>query len=620
MGVGSANSIGYDLTGVLYHSNGDRAIKQHVHVYDNKGGYIGHTKTQIDGRFYVTIRNPAPLDQKIEHTFCLCSEKKIAREHEELGKDPGLCKNLDFFRGRTETAEAIETFALKQLIDDHGKEYIGQDLGEVHLEKPYEKEEVPLCYNIDIAKAAIPAEVTSKISSLKENLDFFNKHGIDDVLKAFDVESTPLTAENTWKLITNGICPLYLKEEGEYYTAEIDWSRYEFDKLQALADVKLWFKKNGNLTPTLEKIEVKFRETKEPSSDPKDYTPLRTYKISDEDFEEGLRIANCSIHLFGQSFFHLGIGHTFPVSTMIPALELPVDHPLRNILMAHSQYNRKISIDLGEPVIFGKDGVLNVSALSVKGIANVISDAVATAVDPFSFEPRKPVNDDHVFAKLQNLHYKILQEAVKEYFDKHWEEMTKDWSPVHGFFTKLFKRSPEYRPFGGVSPFEGSWRDSSEIGGKETESLPKRQKYRESDDAPRSFRPIATSEFGPLPGEREWIEKFVVYFIFDETIYHTYLHLSQYISTEASPSVADVNFAPLALSNYGKGKYGGMQIEDAIHQLKIISLFENFNTENYSLLEDPKVYEGIKRRIKEKIKEYTDNGFDPNKIMSSTAI
>lgn len=610
MSASNVKSVGYALEGVLFHADGGQVEKQHFNVYGENSVYLGHGKTASDGKFYIEVKTPSPLDEKITLTFRLCREVKLVHEHEVLGKDAALCQNLGFYRGQMETAEAVETFVLDRLK---------KDLGEVHLEKPYEEEKVPLRYTLDIAKASIPSRIKAFISSAREKLDFFNTHGIDDVMNAFNVKSVPLTPENTWKMITNGICPLYLREEGDHYIAEVNWDRYEFDKLKSLADVKVWFKKNGDLDPILDRIDVKFRKTLEPSVKEGDYTPVKTYLPDQDSFEEGLRIANCSFHVLGQTVFHLGIGHVYGANAAIAAFDYLVGHPLGDLLLPHCHFIRKISKELGGPVIFEEDGVLNVSALSVKGIATLISDSLA-ALDPFSFKPRGPINDGHVFAKVQNHHFSLLKDAVKEYFDEHWGEIVKDWKPVHGFFRKMFKRSPEYRPWGGVSLEDGNWRDANEIGGKASELLPTRQSYRNGDEGVHSFRYIAPLLDGPLPGERELIEQFVVDFIHHVTIWHSWIHRSQYISTEASPDAADVNFAPLSLSEYGVGEYGGMSMQDAIHQLKIISLFHHFDVKNYALVDGDGVYPGIVRRIQAAASGYLANGIDPFKELQVSTV
>lgn len=611
MNTVSTNVTSYSVEGILFHYDSDRAIKQHFHVYNEENVYLGHGKTGKDGRFYVEIRYPAALQQKITLIFRLCREDNPVHRHEKLRKDEVLCRHFSFYKGRTEVAQTVETFVLDKLK---------KDLGEVHLERPYKKEQVPLRYKVNIATASVASQVTAFLEKIKEKMDFFDTHDIDDVIKAFGFSSTELTSENTWKMITNGICPIYLKEEEEHYVAEVDWSRYEFDKLQALADIKVWFKKSVESDPVMDRIEVRFRETLEPSSRPEDYTPIQTYSPDQENFEEGLRIANCAFHVFGQTVFHLGIGHIYGANAAIAAFDYLPGHPLGSLLLPHCHFIRKISKEIGGPIIFEEDGVLNVSALSVNGIASLISDALAS-LDPFSFKPRSPINDNHTFAKVQKHHFEVLKSAVKEYFDENWDQMVKDWAPVHGFFRRMFKNSPSYRPWGEENSAKFKWRDSSELGDCRDEQLPPRVTYRSTDEGVRSFRLIAADEHVPLPGDREFIEHFVVDFIHHVTIWHSWIHRSQYLSSESSPSVADVNFAPLSLSFYGKGDYGGISMEDAIHQLEIASVFSRFNVGNYALVDGEGVYSGIIKKVKEAAKGYFSLGIDPfQEIQVSTVI
>lgn len=606
----STGTGGYSLEGIMYDFDGDRAIKRHFNVYGKGDLYLGHGKTSKDGRFYIRIRQPAELDQKVTLTFRICKEMNPVHLHEELGKDASLCRNFSFLRARKEVSESVETFLLDSLE---------VDLSGVYMQTRYKKEQVPFCYQLAIGKSAISAKAKAIFSKARKKMKVFDWHVIEDGMKIFGSKPTKLTPENTWKLITNGICPVYLKEEGEFYIAEVDWSRYEFDKLQALADVKVWFKKSGEGDPSMDRIEVKFREKFEPSARVEDYTPVQIYRPCEDDFEEGLRIANCSFHVFGQCVFHLAIGHIYGANAAIAAFDYLAGHPLGDLLLPHCHFIRKITKELGGPVIFEDEGVLNVSALSVKGIATLISDTLA-ALDPFSFKPRAPINEGHTFARLQNLHFELLKEAVGEFIDENWESIKTDWSPVHGFFKRMLRNSPTYRPWGGVDPEESHWRDSSEIGGLSA-GLPPRQKYRVGDDGVRSFRPVAADEFMPLPGDKDRIKEFVVDFIHHVTLWHSVIHRSQYVETDSNPSITDVGFAPLALTQYGKTEYGGISFEDAIRQLEVVGVFSGFDVKKYALVNGEGVCSGITHRIREAAPRYLALGVDPeNDIQVSTVI
>ncbi len=594
-------STRYTLLGTLFDENGLQVQKKRFNLYQDEKTYLGCGKTDSNGHFSVKVRGLTELDQKVSVIFRLCNERKIVQEDPVLGSDFELCRNFSFLRARTETAEATETFVL-----DRWK----KDLGEVYLETPYEKEKVPLKYTVDIVEAAIPSKVRAFIQRFEEKIDFFNTHDDQDVLNAYHVEPIPLTASNTWKLITNGICPLYFKEVDDYLVADINWDRYEFDKLNnTLANVKVFFKKNGDEDPVLERIEMQYRQTFAPSSDQKNFSSVKTCFPDDDDFEEVLREVNSAFHVFGQTVFHLALGHVYGAQVAVEAFDFLVNHALGDLILPHCEFIRKITMELGGPIIFEKEGVLNVSALSVKGIARAISDALA-ARDPFSFSPREPINDRHDFAKVQNHHFDLLKEALAEYFDKHWKEIEADWQPVHGFFRSLFKHSPLYRPYDGVEVDRGSWRDTNEIGGN-SEGLPSREAYRDEDNV-RSFRHIACDIKGPKEGDRELIEQFCVDFIHHVTIWHSWIHRSQYKTTESSPSVKNFNFAPLAVK---------MTMDEEIHQLEIGDTFERFNVEGYRLVDGNGVYPGIIDRVFSATEGYLKNGIDPvDEIQVSTVI
>ena len=615
MNVNSYQPTKFSVEGILFQYNGNLSKKQRFHIYDENKQYLAYGKTDGEGHFKVDVKAPAPLDKKITLIFRSCYDVKLVNSHEKLKNDQSLCANFSFYRGRRETAEVKESFCLKEY---DSRKFI--NLGEVHLEKPYENEQVPLRYTADIAKAVIPAKITSFIENTKEKLDIFNQHDIKDVIKAYKVESTPLKAENTWKMLTNGICPIYMKEEDNFYVAEVNWDRYEFDKTKSLPNVKAYFQKQGDKDPILKGIEVQFRETLHPSSKEEDKTKVITYLAEDRDtFEEGLRIANSAFHVFGQTVFHLAIGHVYGANAANAAYDYLVGHPIGDILLPHCQFIRKISQELGGPIIFEEDGVLNISALSVKGIALLISDALKS-LDPFSFTPRTPINDNHVFAKVQQHHHNLLSIVVSVYIDQHWEKIKADWKPVHGFFRTMFKRSPIYRPWEGENYEKAKWRDKNEIGGN-GKDLPPREKYKEFDEDVRSFRHIAKNVEGPEGSDRQMIKDFIVDFIHRVTLWHSWIHRSQYVTTKNSPNVSDINFAPLSLENYGKGDYGGMKIEEAIHQLEVISIFNNFDVTKYSLVEGKDVHPDITHLVKTMADKYFNNGINPyNEIQVSTVI
>ena len=596
----------YTLQGTLFNSEGDLAGKQRFHIYQDDQ-FLAYGKSRSDGTFTVQVPLNQELDEEVSLVFRETFETKLAENESSLRVDERLVRNLSFLRDREEKDQAIENIRLDSAV---------KDIGEVHFESPYENESVPLSYYFDLFISAVPARLKSLWVSFVDFIDYYRNQDVGQLLDSYNVDRVEMTGSNLWKLLTNGICPIYFKDEGDFLVAEVNWDKYEFDKLGSLANTRVCFSKSDEGDPTLELIEVSFRETLQPSGVPEDRTEVAIYTPGDDNFEEGLRIAGSAFNVLGQTVFHLSFGHVYGTQVAMSAHDFLVGHKLGELILPHCQFIRKISHELGKAAIFGEDGVLNASALSAKGIAELISDSVGS-LDPFSFEPRSVINENHKFAEAQQHHFAILQEAVHEYFDENWEEMTEDWTAVHSFFYRLFKRLPEHRPWAGDR--DANWRDVGEIGGYDR-GLPEREPYKDREGV-QSFRHIAKDIDRPEPQDRDLIEKFVVDFIHHVTIWHSWIHRSQYqADEELSPNVLDVSFSPISLENYGEGPYGGMKTEDAKFQLRVTSAFSAFDVGNYRLLENPLVYSGITDRVEAATVGYLTAGIRPDEIQFGTVI
>lgn len=579
-------------------SEGDTPWKKaKFNLYDQEGRFLSYGKTSPDGRFKVLVPKLEGNEEKIGLIFRLIKEDSAPDER------------LNFLKERWEVAEAAPVkVAVASKVD----------IGKLDFDDYFTEEKVPLSYTLRVVKAALPAKIKGAVESLKEKLDFFGTHTVESCQKSFGVESTPLTAENTWKLILNGICPIYLKKEGEYLVADIVWDRYAFDKEMALPNVKAYFKLEGE-RGVLREIRVEFQSKIEVGSSEVLDSVTRVYRPGDSDFEEGLRILNSTLHVYGQTVFHLGIGHVYGSFVAQAAYDYLQNTVFGELILPHTHLIRKISNELGKTAIFGEEGILNVSSLSVDSISHRIADTLG-ALDPFSFRPRAPLTGQHAFSKAQNVHYRNVEEAVREFFDHNWGAIVKEWKMIHAFFDRLHKKSVPYRPWEGLDDLS-VFQDSAEIGGRVEPYLPERTKAKESDGEVRSFRPIAVDPAGPKAVDREMMERFTVDYIHHVTLWHSWLHRSQYTDTPFSPSVMDLNFAPITLGAYGKGAYGGVTEGEAIQQLTIADTFRRFNTRAYALVDDERVYTGLVKRIQATADAYLANGINPlSEIQVSTVI
>jgi hypothetical protein len=568
-----------------------------VHLYDVEKKYLGIAKTDSSGNFSAQVTFLPDVKPLV--IFRYVHEKKIAGEHEAIKKEPHLAKNLSFLRNRMETAEVVrEVPFLTSRVH----------LGPMKPEESFEKEEVPLYYVLDILKAGAGPKAKSGWETFLEKIDLFHTHTIDDIEKSYGFSKVSLTAENTFKMLTNGVCPIYFKIQGDLLVAEVNFDRYEFDKLASLPNATLYFTKGEH---KLTKIDLEFRKTLEPSALDKDKTKL-SITADNVEFSSALRAANSAFHVFGQTVFHLGFGHVYGSHVAQTVQDYLVGTKLGTLLLPHCQFIRKISMELGKEAIYGESGVLNLSALSVNGISQLIVDALGS-LDPFSFAPRKPFFKEHKFAMAEQLHYQIVSESVKEFLEKNREGIIQEWQKVHLFFYKLHRRLPDFRPWCGVDATKYGWQDASEIGGLADPSLPPRVDGK-------AFRLIAKSQKGPEASDFEMIGRFLTDFIFRVTLWHSWIHRSQYAAQEFSSHTMDLNFSPITINQMGKGPFGSITEKEAIGQLEIGSTFKNFPVERYSLIANPKVFTPLIERIGLVMEQYRLCGIDPEKELHFSTV
>lgn len=598
------------VRGTLWDYSGQLVSDRKFNVRDPNNKLIAKGKTSADGSFQVSLKEQ-PREQDISLTFRLAHPKVPIEGTTEL--DHRLARDLSFMNEKSlQVQETKRTFKF-QTTDE--------DVGDIFIDKCFKTEEVPASYMIDLLAPKVVAEVKGAKNTLINKIDFFHWQSPDAIQKSYGVQSILLTSENTRKLLLNGICPLYFKKEGDFLVAEINWGKYEFDQTGALADVKVYFTSESktNLLSSIAKISVRFRKVREPSeeySNKDKYTPTRDYIPGHPDFEEGLRIANSAFFIYGETVFHLGIGHVYGALVADAANEFLSGTKLGELLLPHCEKIQKITFELGRPDIFGPNGILNTAALTTKSVAQLIDDTLASLVDPLTFEPREPMAEDHYFAKAQKLHFGIVKESVEEFFTTNWNEIEKDWKLIYDLSRKLVKKLPDYNPWVRDEGLKQPWQDTNEIGGKVDDSVPQRKKYKESDETVKSFRPFASDPLKPMPHEKEMLKRFVTHCIHIVTIWHSRLHQSQYAENELAPHLMDVNFTPITLSNYGQGPFGGIDTTSALTQAKTAETFKRFKVEHYALVNNPKVYKGLVDRIKAAAHRYLAVGIDVEKELA----
>lgn len=435
----------------------------------------------------------------------------------------------------------------------------------------------------------------------------------DDIDAIVNSIGTPqkLTSELLSKFFTvDGVCPLHLRKNEtnlNELVGIINWDGYEFDKGQKIGDglpsAEIYFdNSNPETPPVIKRIITTYR-----GQAPQEYTPEKP------EFQKGLTEAACAGFVYGQTVYHLLMGHVLPMAHRdLMMLYLTPEDTLGKLLIPHTHQLRSITNTFGKTAISGDSGILGSSCLSGDGINQVMEDA-AGAIDPFTWHARTPRSYNRL-GKLMEQHEKVIRQSVHEYFDAHWHELVKNWGVAHTFFDALHKHSPLYKPFQNVSNLN-AWVDNRDIANSEPENYPAREAL-EGKEEVQSIRRIARNSVKPEELDRELIENYCTWFIATVTGWHSFIHLSQF------PYAKDPRSFPIRLGNYGVGPHYGLTKETTLAQLQIGNTLEDFKFESYSVIDNPNkdIVGYIQNAVRINAKAYQALNFNPRNIMLSTVI
>ncbi len=571
------------FTGRLFDQNDEIIIHGIVHLYTNDNTFLVCFLTNSDGYFKFDLKPPFPSSL----IFRLCKEQK-------------LFTRLDNYCQRTEISEVIYNF-------DPSK----KDIGPLFLSTQYPEEQVPIAYLAALATAKAHTQ------TMKTTYDAI--HGSDpnynssNVQAAYQFGTVDLTPDNTYRMLTNGICPIYFKRSSKgYLMAEVNWDRYDMDKLASLPNVKLYFDDCccKNDIPVLDLIELEYRNTLVASSSKKNKDLIQTFKPKDEQFLSALRVANSAFMAFGETVFHFTLGHMYCGKYSQDVHDFLSGTSIFELIAPHCQYVRKITFDIGggpNGIITGDHGILNVTALSPIGISQLISDTIAS-VNPFTYCPRKPMSKHHKFAHIQHICYRLIRKAVKKYIQTNEARIRTEWRQIHRFYKRRHQHSPYWRPWmGNIDKFE----DQREIGGYGRKHLPKQTKCTPKNTKVQAMPWIAKNKDGPQKHDLYWMELDISHYIHLASDFHSSLHISQTRTTTDTPPLTDLNFSPIAVNNYGDGLNGGISVDEANLQEFLLRILGDFPAANYALVSAPGVYSGLVERFEKAAKKLIANDLNP---------
>ncbi|MCB1106669.1 MAG: hypothetical protein KDK76_01065 [Chlamydiia bacterium] len=528
----------------LIHPNGHPLMHQKIEMYAQgfflpvklKGGV-----TNKEGKFEFSF-NRKEFNEK---------DQIILRVLEETLPTQHL---LDVFRGSErviyETQLQLDRLDLQFTIPLY--EYLPKDQNYLpRLCQPENPDQRPQQETIEYKLALVKAGGDEKVKdfiarSLIKTAEIEELYGVID-------PSLKLDGKTTLDLLLNGIYPCqFLKRGDGSYLVEILWNGYEKDSGKEgaiIRNVHIHIGiKNGELT--IEEVVIQ-----------KGQDPWLHYAPHEKGFENALYVANSMALIKGEIVSHLGLGHLVTEQNAMAVFRTINMNPIGQLLKPHLrgvlEINRR-----GTDQIFGPNGILNVSGLSVNGITKALQD-VMSGVCFSNFKPRKAINDEHRFARAENRYWEIVSDVVDQFFLEKEGDILTHWHEIFYLSECLVSHSMPYRAWEGKEYSE--WVDTNEI---DNPFLPGRVTI---DGETKAMRPITTSKGGPAEGDIKRAKQFCRYAIFSATFWHWAVHTSQ------GKWGTNLKIASLAPREPVTLPYGDVDPQDAAKQLSLAHTFTDFD-------------------------------------------
>ncbi len=301
-----------------------------------------------------------------------------------------------------------------------------------------------------LVKIGAPLEVVKRKHYLQNKLNP-NKPSIEEIqrdygtCKTLEMEKhnpgSSRSDEYFGDRILNGMIATNLDKDPfnpNQYWLYHQWNSYEQDGIHCLPNVDIKFAIiNEKLVPV--QIMLAFREKGETAGG-SSTTKVKVNNNEGEKWLQAKRVARMSCSLWAELEAHLVNTHLNTEQYAISLFRNVRKNPFRFILSSHVK--EVASINHGaNSMLLGKDGhITNACALTEKSINERISQSLGM-LDWKNWSPRKPINQDHLYAQTAQLYWKALEVYIDRVFDYYDEDIRKYWHEIKLFSDELIANS-----------------------------------------------------------------------------------------------------------------------------------------------------------------------------------
>lgn len=303
---------------------------------------------------------------------------------------------------------------------------------------------------LTIVKVGGPLEVIKRKHYLQNKLNP-SKPSLDDIQKDYGPTKTVLmelenpgssrSDEYFGDRILNGMIASNLDRDPrnpDLFWIYQQWNSYEQDGIHCLPNVDIRFQMiKEKLIPV--QIILAMREKGATAAN----SPTTKIIINNDEGEKWIqakRIARVSCSLWAEVEAHLVNTHLNCEQYAISLYRNVRRNPFRFIIGPHLKEVANINHG-ANTMLLGKDGhITNACALTEGSIGEWIYQAMGM-LDWKNWEPRKPINKDHIYAHTAKLFWKVLGEYVDRIFEFYDKEIREYWYEIKMFSDELMENS-----------------------------------------------------------------------------------------------------------------------------------------------------------------------------------
>lgn len=321
--------------------------------------------------------------------------------------------------------------------------------------------------------------------------------------------------------VLNGMNPALFKRNKNnpnQLKVTFNWDAYEKDDDHDLHNVEAFFElKEGKLVVTAITVQSRYPDSFAPYSalkDPVTYTPADGDK-----WLQAKRIFRTNSFFAAEMTEHYIKAHLQMEQYTIATFRNLRKNPVRLLLYPHVKSLVNINQRADEVLVSPTVGLVTTNGpLTPASVVQVCKEQMAS-FDWKGWQPRQPLCESHTFAKIANLYWQVLTEAIDNFFQSNQEDIIAEWAEIHRLSDDIIEHSVAYQPLPEIKDDEYEWYDCHELDKPEIPRVT-------VNGAVKATRPITTTD-QPSASDLDNLKEFVRYVIFHITFWHSWVNDAQ---------------------------------------------------------------------------------------------